>query len=271
MGNRKAKGLPDDLLWVGEHLTESYSPMAAEGSTAQVHPYLFTTSMLELAKSKGVEFIISAKVQSIDIEDKAVSGVTYQDATGIQKVPASHVVLAAGAWSPSLIPNLPISATRAHSVVIQPQPSVTISPYVLFTEIRLLASSKVKIATPEIYARPTNEVYACGPGDDSRLPGTVDEVQVDEDACQSIYDQVSSISRELREGTVEKKQACFLPVVSTGGGPIIGEANGIAKGLIIATGHTCWVCVSTSALTAKSYTDRRVFVTRPELRKLSRN
>ena len=26
-----------------------------------------------------------------------------------------------------------------------------------------------------------------------------------------------------------------------GGGPIIGEAKSIAKGLMIATGHTCWV------------------------------
>lgn len=218
--------------------------MAAEGSTAQVHPYLFTTSMLELAQSKGVEFIAGAKVESINIENKRVSAVTYQNAAGTQIIPATHVVLAAGAWSPSLVPSLPISATRAHSVVIKPRSSVTISPYVLFTEIRMPASSKLKVATPEMYARPTNEVYACGPGDDSRLPGLVDDVQVDQEACQSIYDQVSSISRELREGTVEKNQACFLPVVSTGGGPIIGEASNIAKGLIIATGHTCWVRLS---------------------------
>jgi glycine/D-amino acid oxidase-like deaminating enzyme len=113
---------------------------------------------------------------------------------------------------------------------------------VLFTEIFLpREKGRFKTATPEIYARPNNEVYACGPGDDSALPGTVDDVVVDTAACDSIYMQVSSISQVLRAGTVERRQACFLPVVSVGGGPIIGEAVGIAKGLIIATGHTCWV------------------------------
>lgn len=34
------------------------------------------------------------------------------------------------------------------------------------------------------------------------------------------------------------KQACYLPLVSSGGGPIIGETG--IKGLILASGHTCW-------------------------------
>ena len=50
-----------------------------------------------------------------------------------------------------------------------------------------------------------------------------------------------SISAELRAGTVDRRQACFLPVASVGGGPIVGAADTIAKGLVIATGHTCWV------------------------------
>jgi len=230
---RTAKGLPDDLLWVKENLTDSYSPVGSDGSTAQVHPYLFTSLMLELAQSKGVEFISGAKAEAIEIEDGKVTAVNL----GSKTIPATTVVLAAGAWSPTLVARLPISATRAHSIVVQPLPSVKISPHVIFTEIQLSNS----FANPEIYARPTNEVYACGPGDDSPLPSTVDEVQVDEAACQSIFDQLSSISDQLAEGTVVKKQACFLPSVSTGSGPIIGEATRVAKGLVIATGHTCWV------------------------------
>ena len=97
--------------------------------------------------------------------------------------------------------------------------------------------------SPEIYARPTNEVYCCGPGDDSPLPETVDDVRPDPAACESIREHVMSISPVLRAGTVDKRQACFLPVVRTsgGGGPIVGEAKSIAHGVIIATGHTCWV------------------------------
>ena len=127
-------------------------------------------------------------------------------------------------------------------MTIHPKPGVTISPYVLFTEVLFPSASRSpQCESPEIYARPDNEVYACGPGDNSRVPETVDEVEVDQAACESIREHVASISTELREGTVDKRQACFLPVVSAGGGPIVGEASKLAKGLVIATGHTCWV------------------------------
>ncbi|KAI0708597.1 FAD dependent oxidoreductase [Earliella scabrosa] len=256
--SRKATGLPDDLNWVKPELTESYSPMAPHGATAQVHPYLFTTSMMELAKEKGVKYV-SGKVTSIDIDQSGgphVTSVTYTPAptstdaaadaaasSGPQTIPATHVILAAGAWSPKILSSLPIIGTRAHSITIIPPPDTRIAPYVLFTEIALpagVAPGGPRHVSPEIYARPTDEVYCCGPGDDSPVPDTVDDVQVDGEACESIREHVMSISAELRAGTVDRRQACFLPVASVGGGPIVGAADTIAKGLVIATGHTCW-------------------------------
>ncbi|KAI0776668.1 FAD dependent oxidoreductase [Trametes elegans] len=241
---RAATGLPEDLNWVKPELTEAYAPMAPAGATAQVHPYLFTTSMLELAKERGVKYV-QGRVTAVNVDNsgstRRVSGVTYTPlgADAPQKLAATHVVLAAGAWSPRIVPSLPISGTRAHSITIRPRPGTRIAPYVLFTEIALPGQGARRVS-PEIYARPTDEVYCCGPGDDSAVPDTVDDVQVDEAACTSIHEHVASISRELREGEVDKRQACFLPVVSVGGGPIVGEAGEIAKGLVIATGHTCW-------------------------------
>ena len=90
-------------------------------------------------------------------------------------------------------------------------------------------------------------MYCCGPGDDSPVPETVDDVHPDPAACESIREHVMSISPLLRASTVDKRQACFLPVASSGGGPIVGPADHIAKGLVIATGHTCWVRVDVSA------------------------
>jgi glycine/D-amino acid oxidase-like deaminating enzyme len=249
---RKQLGLPDDLNWVKEELTMAYSPMAKHGETAQVHPYQFTTSMLELAQERGVEYV-QGKVTTINIakSPRVVTGVTYVSADAPEEpktIPATTVVLAAGVWSPKLVPDLPIEGTRAHSITIRPRADTTISPYVLFTEITLPAPgarnrTSVEEASPEIYARPDNEVYCCGPGDSSPVPDTVDDVRVDERACDRIREHVASISRELREGAVERRQACFLPVVRTsgGGGPIVGEAKSIAGGVVIATGHTCWV------------------------------
>ncbi|KAI0942840.1 hypothetical protein AcV7_010362 [Taiwanofungus camphoratus] len=255
---RAETGLPDDLTWVQAELADAYSPMAPVNATAQVHPYLFTTSMLELAKEKGLEYI-SGKATAINIDKSAgsVSGVTYTSRSENHTIPATHVVLAAGAWSPRILPSLPIAGTRAHSITIHLQPSVAISPYVLFTEILFPSTSRLETpqrVSPEIYARPDNEVYCCGPGDNSPVPDTVDEVQVDQSACESIREHVASISKELREGTVDKRQACFLPVVSSGGGPIVGEAAALAKGLVIATGHTCWgICNAPG--TAKAITE----------------
>jgi glycine/D-amino acid oxidase-like deaminating enzyme len=253
-GGRRAKQddsqLPTDLDWVRPDLSESYSAMAPEGHTAQVHPYLFTTSMLELAQEKGVSFI-QGQVTTIERDAGKVTGVTYIDhASGqTRTIPATKIVLSAGAWSPSLVPKIPITGTRAHSITIKT--GERISPYCLFTEIQYPSSSnRSKLVTPEIYARP-DEVYACGPGDKSPLPSNVDDVEVDEASCDSIEAHVASISDQLRAGTVRARQACFLPVVSTGGGPIIGEAKKIAQGLIIAAGHTCWVshgCMCTHSI-----------------------
>ncbi|EED81355.1 predicted protein [Postia placenta Mad-698-R] len=172
-------------------------------------------------------------------------------------IPATHVVLAAGAWSPHILPALPITGTRAHSITIRPRDGVAIAPYVLFTEIQFpsAAAGALQQVSPEIYARPDNEVYCCGPGDNSRVPETVDDVEVDQSACESIREHVASISAELRDGAVDKRQACFLPVVSTGGGPIVGEATSIAKGLVIATGHTCWVGILALAAPLLAATD----------------
>ncbi|KIP10790.1 hypothetical protein PHLGIDRAFT_28272 [Phlebiopsis gigantea 11061_1 CR5-6] len=246
---RDTFGLPDDLDWVQEGLTTAYSAMAPAGDTAQVHPYLFTTRMLALAQERGVVFVRGkAHAIGIDSHTRTVSGVTYTTAAGDeQTIPATHAVLAAGVWSAALLPALPIEGTRAHSITIRPTQDTVIAPYVLFTEILLPPSGSrarrhTEEASPEIYARPDNEVYCCGPGDDSAVPETVDDVEVDESACDAIKEHVSSISAQLREGRVERKQACFLPVVrsSGGGGPIVGEAKSVAKGLVIATGHTCW-------------------------------
>ncbi|PPQ97270.1 hypothetical protein CVT26_006663 [Gymnopilus dilepis] len=251
--SRNAEGLPEDLLWVKEELTDSYTSMAKDGNTAQVHPYLFTTSMFELAKERGLNYL-NGKVTKILTKDGSVSGVEYTDPATHQThtISATAVLLAAGAWSPSIISDLPITATRAHSITIRPKEGVTIAPYVLFTEIEDPVTSTR--SSPEIYARPDNEVYACGPGDDEPLPPTVDEVVVDQASCDLIHSHVSSISEQLREGTVEKRQACYLPTVSIGGGPIIGEARSIAKGLYIGTGHTCWG-ISNGPGTARALTE----------------
>lgn len=226
--------------------------MGDPDTTAQVHPYQFTTSMAELASEKGVKVQLGAAVDSINQSGNTVESVTYTDNSTSEKhtLPATDVVLAAGPWTQRVYPRAPISAMRAHSVTIRP--SVPVSAYALFTEISLPPNfgrtntfQKSKRAhgeevTPEIYARPNNEAYCCGEGDRLvPLPKTTADVVTDDSRCQDIVDYVSSISDELRDGEVLVRQACYLPNVSAGDGqPLVGETG--VKGLLIAAGHTCW-------------------------------
>lgn len=240
----KKAGIPQDLDWLVPGSLKEYDSMSGPGETAQVHPYYFTTSIAKLAEEKGAN-IIFGSVTDIARSANGVQTVTYADKeTGESRtIPATDVVVAAGPWTKSVFPQAPISATRAHSVVIKPTRPV--SAYTLFTTIQLPADfypskkARPSVVTPEIYARPDDTVYCCGEGDHIvPLPKTTADVQVDQQRCQNIVDQVGSVSDELRNGEVRACQACYLPNVSAGGGPLIGHTG--IKGLYLAAGHTCW-------------------------------
>ncbi len=263
LGKLRAAGVPGDLDWVDAEGLRAYDEMGDPSTTAQVHPFQFTTAMAELAAEKGVRIKVGAAVKKINYSSSgdAVESVTYEDKTNggkTETIPATDVVVAAGPWTANVYPTAPISALRAHSVTIRP--SRPVSAYALFTQIKLPASfGKThesnrgkgtkksfkagwgeQIVTPEIYARPQNEVYACGEGDHLvALPMGTDDVQVDESRCQDIVDYCASISDELRDGEVTARQACYLPNVNAGSGqPLVGLTG--VRGEVMAAGHTCW-------------------------------
>ena len=60
-----AAGLPKDLSWVSPGSAQFYYPMGDPNTTAQVHPYQFTTSMASLAEEAGANIILG-KVTSIN-------------------------------------------------------------------------------------------------------------------------------------------------------------------------------------------------------------
>lgn len=240
----KSARIPEDLDWIEPDLLRAYESMSGPGETAQVHPYLFTTSMAKLAEEKGADVILG-KVTDIARPNDTVESVAYTDnATGESRtIPATDVIVAAGPWTRRVLPEAPIAAMRAHSVVIRPTRPV--SAYALFTNIEIPANfnpavkSRPTVATPEIYARPDDTVYACGDGDKSvPLPETSAEVEVDPRRCQDIVEQVGCISDELRDGEVSIRQACYLPNSTGFGGPLVGLTH--TKGLYLAAGHTCW-------------------------------
>lgn len=164
-----------------------------------------------------------------------VESVTYiEKSTGqTLTIPATTVVLAAGPWTPSLLPQAPVSAIRAHSITVKPQREL--SAYCLFTQIHrsegngiesredndeskprsnsaidesspyngnkpgdvadaTAAGGRQQIVTPEIYARPNKELYVCGQGDtDVPLPPLSEDVEISAHACQTLADAVACV------------------------------------------------------------------------------
>lgn len=246
LGKLRAAGVPKELDWIDPEALRLYDEMGTPATTAQVHPFQFTTAMAEPAREAGVTIRTNSPVDKINYtaDGKAVASVTYTDTESKQQhtLPTTSIVLAAGPWTQRLLPSAPIDALRAHSVVIKP--SRPVSAYCLFTSIKLKDPSGGKSSTavtPEIYARPNNQVYACGEGDRLvPLPSLSSDVAVDEAHCDEIAAQVGAISAELRDGEITHRQACYLPNVSSAraSGPLVGLTN--TKGLVLAAGHTCW-------------------------------
>lgn len=172
MKRKVGPGIPKDLYWFDEDTVRGYSEMGTPATTAQVHPYQFTTSMAELAAEAGAEVILGS-VTAIDYTGPhGVKGVTYEDKATkhIHTLPVTDVILSAGPWTSHVFPDAPIDAMRAHSVVIKAETS----PYAIFSEIELpkdfgrKGGGDVKrrrhgiTVSPEMYARPDGTVYACG-------------------------------------------------------------------------------------------------------------
>jgi glycine/D-amino acid oxidase-like deaminating enzyme len=263
--------LPDDLDWFKEDSAQSYEEFADTSSTAQVHPFQFTANIAKLAEQAGARIVIGT-VEHVNCSDrestsgdsaplaacrdwsqKKVVSITYTDKVTTERrtIPAAAVVLAAGPWTPTLLPQLRMSPLRAHSISIKVKRPV--SAYCLFTEItfrvpsqpathgELSKSSSAKTVSPEIYSRPNNEVYICSQGDlNVPLPHPTEVVAVSARSCQEIIDAAASVSDDLASGHVTGRRACYLPTIEAGvtKDPLVGYSG--LEGLLLATGHSCW-------------------------------
>ncbi|KAH8882792.1 FAD dependent oxidoreductase [Thozetella sp. PMI_491] len=252
----KKSVVPQDLDYIQADLVRSYAEMGEPGTTetAQVHPFLFTTAIAELAQQKGVDIRLGAKVTKINYTKTEVQSVEYEDRERqvthtIEGV--TDIVVSAGPWTGRLLPKTKVEGLRAHSVVFE----ANVNPYAVFTEIELppewtpdhraRRGQRRKhrgIVDPEIYARPNNEVYACGTPDSSApLPDTADLVQVNVDECDDMIAYIGIVSPVLGAAPIKAKQACYLPQHIRFGReshPLVGKTS--VPGLWVASGHTCW-------------------------------
>ncbi|VEU22609.1 DEKNAAC103328 [Brettanomyces naardenensis] len=241
--------LPSGLKWIDPGFINDWSLLGDESTTAQVHPYQFTTFMLKKCLETGSVELVIGKAEDIILDEDSgeCKGVIYKPSGAKAEYNESYnekvellgdkVVMSIGPWTSKILPDCPISGLRAHSILIKPQKMDLITPHAVFTELKL---GKHKFVSPEIYSR-KDEVYVCGEGDSSVLiPETTDDVEVVTEKCDELFSFVSKISSNLAHGKVVKRQACYLPVldIPSSSGPLIGETN--LENLILASGHSCW-------------------------------
>ena len=126
-------------------------------TTAQVHPQLFTRTLLSEAVDKhGVEVVIG-KLESVEVEGSRVVSVALQ---GGRVIEAAAAVLTLGPWSsklPLLSSLFRVSGLKAHSIVLEPKDPEAISPHALFLSY-YHSSHGGKPMDPEVYPRPTGNI-----------------------------------------------------------------------------------------------------------------
>lgn len=207
-------------------------------TTAQIHPQLFTRALLAKAVSEyGVE-VVTAKVESVAAEEE---GVVVKDGGG-GVIGGDAVVLALGPWTSklSLLSSiLRVYGKKVHSVVLEPKDVNAITPHALFATYYPAAQGMGPI-DPEVYPRPTGEVYICGPSVKAEIPDSPELVFPDPESTRVLKKVAGIVSSHLGEvnARVKTEQACFMPCTDDEL-PIIGEVPGM-KRCYVASGHGCW-------------------------------
>ncbi|GMH25213.1 hypothetical protein Nepgr_027056 [Nepenthes gracilis] len=224
--------------WI-DGLGRNFRTIGTTRTTAQVHPRLFTTTLMTAAVEKyGVELVFG-KAERVDVgEGGRVGSVVLEDERVIE---ADSVVLALGPWSSKmaiLSSMFRVYGLKAHSIVLEPKEPDAITAHALF--LSYYPAHGGKPMDPEVYPRPTGEVYICGSTAEEEVPSRPEQVASNPESIQMLKRVAGNVSSLLAEGEarVTAEQACFLPCTDDGI-PIIGEIPGV-KGCFVGTGHSCW-------------------------------
>ena len=241
---------PKALDWILPGSLKTYKQVGTPSDSAQVNPYLYTTSMAKLAVEQGARVIIGRATKINYSEDlKRVVSIAYVANGSSTEIEATDVVIAAGPWTTKLFPRAKLLTPRGHSIIVKP--SQNLSPYVLFPKIEPAPNTTFeKLISPEIYPRPVDDlngfetVYSCGPDDyDVTLPPSTLEVEVDAQKCTAVWNALKSVSQQIHDGKIMTKQACYKPQIRPHEegeevGPMVGPTG--IEGLWLATGHDEW-------------------------------
>jgi len=223
----------DPLSWLDPGAAV-HSQLGTEATTAQVHPALFTQSMMTAAASHGarlVEGIVDGV--SLSPDGRRATG-TLVDGELLE---ADAVVIAMGPWSILACQWLPLPAVyglKGHSLVFNYTPAETKALFVEFE------TATGEVSTPEVMPRTDGTTYVCGLSSESSLPVDPAAVTPDAGSPERLHAMTTSFAPDLGAAELLAVQACYRPVTEDGL-PLIGAVPGV-DGAFVATATASGAC-----------------------------
>ena len=187
--------------WLQGRNVTSLDLLSEEDTTAQVHPLLFTRTLWDTARARGVRYVKGCP-SSWDQDAKTL---TVDTSAGPREYQADTLVVAAGPWSGLVTKQLlglhvPIFDLPGHSVLIRP--SEPLPAHAVFAQVHMPGATE----TTELFARPDGLVYIAGENNGAPLPEGTADVKVDDSLVRRLTSASAAISDALRLGTVEAQQ-----------------------------------------------------------------
>ena len=260
--------------WITPQSNGTIETIASPSDCAQVEPRELCVFLLSECQSRGVQVHLSSTPKSINTNSSGtMMSLTLSSGTSL---PCVHLILAAGAWTPSLFTNLfpssltsiPISPLAGHSLTFQspryntpfvnPSQSPTNKPSSLAYAI-FCAPCKSFPYAPEAFARLARsgipEIWIGGLNAPTlALPATADDVKalLDPKAIEDLRATTVKLTGLAREGgdlnnddlTTVREGLCFRPVSETGA-PVVcklseKQLGGVRGKVYVASGHGPW-------------------------------
>ena len=244
---------------------DSTSELETSNSTAQVDPFDFTRSLFKLCRGEGLHYYRgspvrvahdyrSQSIQALSLKRSSVPDVDPPDFaadndgddTTVRSIPCTHLLLAAGPWTPSIamrlglfVPtpsmSLPIGNLPGHSILLRPKHPLPATA--CFASISHSTPDEVTI-TPELFPRPSGLIYVAGENGGVPIVASAADAQqmVQPTLIRKLICASAALSSELEGTEVVRASLCYRPTTPDGA-PIISE---VLKNVFVAAGAGPW-------------------------------
>ncbi|MCJ1226312.1 hypothetical protein MMC12_002962 [Toensbergia leucococca] len=247
----------DGPAWLTRREGEKLEIISQGDSTAQVDPLRLCHFLLSACLARGIHLHQPAHAHSLTKTPtntlQTIKITTTTSPPKTNTIPCTRLILAAGAWTPSvhktLFPSsklhIPISPLAGHSLLLRsphytppsfssPHPSTT---HAVFTTDPAAGYS------PELFSRNTGHIYLAGLNSPSTsLPPLATARHIDPQAIAKLKRTAERLMGPGLE--IVREGLCFRPVFERGAcvlGPLAGEGEGVW----VAGGHGPWgICLS---------------------------